>query len=439
MNAIKRLWNKNFTILWQGQLISDFGNAAFSVTLGFWVLSVTATPSNPGGNLSLMGLIMACFALPGVILGPFAGAIADRTNRKWIIITADFIRGLLFAAMGAMLIWNVFPFWAIYPLAILSGAAGAFFSPAISSAVPDIVPKDSLSKANSARGFSMTLSQLLGNSLGGVLYSVLKAPLLILINGFSFLYASVSQIFIKLPAVNRESQKKHILHDMADGMRYAFGSKGIRTMLITGMLINFFAMIGISLMTPLFNSTPGYGVEKYGLVMGAMMAGAVAGMITFSAVKIKPHQRSKIFGIAMMAMVCATVPIGLIYSVNWMFGMAFIAGIANSIVNVMIQTIMQSTVPAHTRGKVFGIMGAVMGGLQPLSMAISGVIASALGVRVTMVAAFAILVIAALPLISDKHFKEFINTDAEELKEETAADGNAGEQESLRVIIPDEN
>lgn len=424
MTAIKRLWNKNFAILWQGQLISDFGNAAFSITLGFWVLSVTATPEMPQGNLGLMGIIEACFALPNVLLGPFAGALADRINRKWILVAADLVRGILFAAMGAMLIFNVFPFWVIFPLAILTGASGAFFSPAISSAIPDIVPKDSLSKANSARGLSSTLTQLLGNSLGGFLYSVLKAPLLILINGISYLYAAISQLFIKLPRQASDTPRTNIMRDMLDGMKYAFGHRGIRTMLITSMLINFFAVIGISLMTPLFNSTPGFGVEKYGLMMGAMMIGAVGGMLTLSAVRIRPHQRSRIFSVALMLMVCVMVPIAFIGNVNWLYPLAFIAGISNAIVNVMVQTIMQSTVPAHSRGKVFGILSTFSGGLQPFAMAASGLIAGFAGIRPTMAVAFSMLVLAALPLLADKHFKSFINTDIEQ-EAENLEDGAA--------------
>ena len=68
----RKLWNRNFAILWQGQLISDFGNAEFAVALGFWVLERTS------GNTVLMGIVEAAFAIPGVLLGPFAGTLARR-------------------------------------------------------------------------------------------------------------------------------------------------------------------------------------------------------------------------------------------------------------------------------------------------------------------------------------------------------------------------
>jgi MFS family permease len=414
-----KLWNRNFAILWQGQLISDFGNAAFAVALGFWVLERTA------GNTALMGIVEAAFAIPGVLLGPFAGTVADRLNRKWIIIAADFIRGILFTAMGAMLLFDIFPFWAIYPLAILSGSCGAFFSPAISSSIPEIVDRDDLSKANSARGLSSSLSSLLGNSLGGWLFSVLKAPLLILTNGLSFLYASVTQLFMKMPRVRREAQKQHIVKEMMDGMKYTFGSKGIRTIIFTAMFINFFAVIGMTLLTPLFQSTPEFGVAKYGYVMGCMMAGAVVGMLIFSVVKIKPDQRAGLFGTSVMVMIFALVPLGFLKNVAWMFPLAFIAGITNAIVNTMLQTIMQTTVPSAYRGKVFGVLGTVMQSLQPIAMAISGIVASIAGLRPTIICAFSLLVFASLPLLFSRSVKAFINTDV--LQDAASAPASKGD------------
>lgn len=411
MAAIKRLWNKNFSILWQGQLISDFGNAAFAVALGFWVLEKTKTAAMPTGDTALMALIEALFAIPGVLFGPLAGVVADRFSRKWIIVAADFIRGLLYSLMGAMLFFDVFPFWLIYPLAVLVGVCGSFFGPAISSSVPDIVPKEDLSKANSARSFSSSATQLVGSSLGGLLYSWLKAPLLILINGFSFLYAAATQIFMKIPLVRRDAEKKHFIREMVEGAKYTFGSRGIRTIIFTGMFINFLAVIGFILITPLFNSEPALGVTKYGYFMCFEMAGMVAGMLTLSIIKIKAAQRSGLFGASILVMVCALVPLGFLKNAVWMYPLAFIAGTTNSIVNMLLQTIMQATVPAENRGKVFGIMSTVMGGLQPLAMVAGGVIARYAGVRPTMIVSFSILVFAVLPMVFDRNIKKFINTD----------------------------
>jgi MFS transporter, DHA3 family, macrolide efflux protein len=420
MNKDKRLWNRNFTILWQGQLISDFGNVAFSVALGFWVLDVTK-------STAMMGAILACFSLPGVLLGPFAGAVADRLNRKWIIVLSDFARGVLYTLMGLTVLFKVFPFYMIFPLAILVGICGAFFSPAISSVLPDIVATDNLSKANSARGFSSTFTQLAGNSFSGLMYSLLTAPVMILINGLSFLYSSITQLFMKIPTINKDVKKTDIFHDMVEGARYSFGNRGVRTLIFTGMFLNFFAVVGITLMTPLFKQEPSFGVAMYGYVMGTMMAGALAGMLLLSVVKIKPAIRSLIFCGSILVMAGCMIPMGMLKNVVWMFPLAFITGLTNAVINVMLQTIMQVTIPAANRGKVFGILGTVMGGLQPIAMAISGVVAQFVGVRPTIVGAFILMTASVVPMLLDRHFKEFISTDT------NAPDTNAG---SIAEAVP---
>jgi MFS family permease len=402
MNAVKKLWNKNFAILWQSQFISDFGNAAFSVALGFWVLAVTK-------STALMGVILACFSVPRVLVGPLAGALADRLDRKWIIVLTDLVRGVVYAAMGVTVLLNAFPFEAIYPLAILAGICDAFFDPALSSSVPDIVPKENLSQANAARSLSTTFTQLMGNSLGGVLYALLSGPLMILLNGVSFFYASVTQLFMKIPRVQASAVRRHILGDMLNGIKYVFSHRGLRMLMISSMILNFFAVMGMTLLTPLFNE--GLGVKMYGYMMGAFTAGAVSGMVVFSIVKVKPSQRSALFSVAMLAMVLAMVPVGILRTAAWLFPLAFVAGICNAVVNMMIQTILQATVPAENRGKVFGIADTISSALMPLAMAASGLIASVAGLRPTIVCSFAVLVFAALPLLMSKNVKTFINTD----------------------------
>lgn len=121
-----KLWDRDFILLWQGQLVSDLGQAAFTVILCFWVLDVT-------NSTAVMGIILACFTFPRVLFSPLAGAFADRANKRLLIVFADLFRGILFTIMGAMILMGRFPFWLIYPFALLISFFGAFFTPAINA------------------------------------------------------------------------------------------------------------------------------------------------------------------------------------------------------------------------------------------------------------------------------------------------------------------
>jgi MFS transporter, DHA3 family, macrolide efflux protein len=425
MSTGNKLWNKDFMILWQGQLISDLGNGIFNLVLGFWVLDLT-------GSKIMMGTILACLSLPRVLLGPFAGAFSDRHSRKWIIVLADGIRGLLFTTVG-LLAWLAkgnFPSAVLYPVAIVSGMCSAFFTPAIISAIPDIVPLEHLTKANSLRNFSNSAGSFIGYAIGGILYSLLKStagqagpPDLVMAYGACFLYAAVTQLFMHIPQVQKVLEQKHILREMMDGIKYTFSQAGIRSLIIIGMFLNFFAMMGITLLVPLFKEEPGYGTTMYGAVMATMMAGQLIGMAFVSMLKLKPKHRSLVFYLSVVCLIGCMIPVGLVRNVYLMFPFALIIGMAVAIMTILMYTLLQISVAPENRGKVFGIMSTVFEGLNPVSQSASGFVSEIFGVRPTIVGAF----ICAAGVLGfaffNKPFKVFLNSEPAEAIS-GAGDGN---------------
>lgn len=407
----KKLWNKDFFLLWQGQLIAELGNAAFTAVLGFWVLDMTESKA-------LMGLILACFALPRVLFGPFAGAFADRANKKLIIIFSDLMRGLFFLAMGLVFITKVFPFGIIYPFALFISFFGSFFNPAINSAIPEIVSKENLTKANSARGVSQTLSSLVGLALGGLIYSLIqtpiymKGPVFFVFTGFTYVYEAISQIFIKMPHVkNTNVEEKHILKEMVIGFQYSWRNTGIKILLITGMFISFFVTVGVTLLQPLFRDTPGFGTARYGFTMGLLMAGSITGMLILSLFKLKSRSRFFYYRLATFLMIGCMLVGGTTHSFAVITVLVFIAGLCNSFVAVFTQTVLHITVPQDTRGKVFGIKDAMIDALAPFAMALSGIAAEFLSVRPTIIGAFSLAAVAVLPSLFSKTFCGYMNSE----------------------------
>lgn len=397
------LWNRNFFLLWQGQLVSDLGDAAFNIALGFWVLAKT-------GSTGMMGLIMACFAAPVVILGPLSGTFADRLNRKVILVVTDFIRGSMILLLGILILTDRFSLWVIFPIAIISGICDSFFGPAVNALVPDLVAPEKLTQANSARSLSQGLSQLLGNSFGGFLYSILTAPVLFIIDGASFIFSAFTEMFIQNPRTQRTGEKKHVFAEMVEGMKYVNSNVGLKKMLLTCMLLNFFATMGLTLLTPLFSQTESLGVARYGLMMGGMMLGGIISMVLLSILKIKASQRYFVFAGAMLCMDVFMVLIGFSNVFVPMLVMAFFAGAFNIIVNVLFQTVVQLNTPPEYLGKVFGIISTLSGALSPIAMAVCGVVAQFFGVRNTIVGCFIIAAVSTLPMLLSSSLKRYIHS-----------------------------
>jgi len=413
-----KLWNRDFSLLWQGQLVSDLGQAAFTVILGFWVLDVT-------DSTAIMGIILACFTLPRVLFGPFAGAFADRANKRLLIVFSDLLRGIFFVGMGALILTNNFPFWLIYPFALIISFFGAFFTPAINASVPEIVHKNNLSRANSARGISQTASNLVGNAFGGFLYSRISGPVFFVINGICFIYSAISEIFIRIPHVKRNKTIRNIVQDMTEGFKYAWNIKGIKILLGTGMFINFFVTMGVTLLQPLFKYTEGFGVERYGIAMGSLMLGAILGMLFLSVYRIKPERRFTFYKLATYMMIVCMLVAGFTKNFMVIVAMAFLAGFFNSFISVITQTVMQITVSKENRGKVFGIQATIYEGLSPLAMSLSGIVAHFAGVRPTIIGSFMLAALVVIPTLFNKTFGSFMNSDGSACQHEQALMGSA--------------
>jgi len=282
-----KLWTTSFFILWQGQLVSTLGDAAYSVSLGFWVLAVT-------GSTALMGMLMAASTLPGVLVSPFAGVLIDRHNRKHLLILMDMIRGLSIVLVSAAAFTGIIAVWMVFVAGIILSICGAVFRPGVNSSVPDIVSTLKLSNANAMLSIASTGSNMLGNVAGGFLFQLLGAPFLFIFNGLSYLFSGVSLSFVNIPKSEKYT-KQNVWKDMSDGFHFMWKLKGLRYLLLMAAVLNFFLSIALILFLPLFQRTPSLGAGKYGVAMACFMGGAMAGYVFSSVKSIPPHRKLKLF------------------------------------------------------------------------------------------------------------------------------------------------
>jgi len=244
----RALWNVNFLLLWQGQFVSAIGDVVYEIALGFWILALT-------GSTALMGTLMAATTIPRVLLAPFAGVIVDRVNRKWVIVGADAIRGVAVLLVAFAAMTGRAEVWMVFVAGVITGLCAAFFNPSIGSIIPDIVHRERLVQANSFFSMIRAGSGILGNSIGGILYTVLGAPLMFLVNGISYLFSSGTEVFIRVPETHKEREKKHFFTDMKEGLTFVWQNSGLRFLMTAAGVMNFLASIAILLLIPLFQRT----------------------------------------------------------------------------------------------------------------------------------------------------------------------------------------
>lgn len=376
------LMNRDFILLWQGQFVSQLGNQAFALAMMYWLMETT-------GSASLMGLLMMVSLLPGVVLGPFGGALVDRHSRLGIIIISDLVRGVavLLLAVAAFasppdsrLIVGL-----LFTVGLLGGLVNAAFQPAIAAAIPELVPSEKLAAANAMNQFSLQASMLLGQALGGLLYGLLGAAKLFFIDGATFLFAAVSSYFIRLPAKapGQKATAWHVLaaygRDTADGIRYARSRSGMSSFLLVAAGINFFAM-------PIIVLLPFYAADRlsrdsawYGFLLAALGAGSLLGYLLVGSISIAARRRPWIITSALLATALLLATAGAIRNPFLALALFVCVGICMGAVNIFVLTLIQITTPDEMRGRTTALAIALSGAATPFGMVLGGVLGDATG------------------------------------------------------------
>ena len=401
-----KLWNKNFFLLWQGQLVSYLGDAFYSIALGFWVLDKT-------GSSTIMGILIAAVSIPRIVIGPFAGVLVDRFDRKKLILLGDFIRGIGMLFVGYAAFNNFLEVWMVIIVGVICGICSAFFNPAMSSLIPDLVSSDNIVRANSAQQMSTSTIGLIGSVSGGFIYSILGASAMFLFNGISYILSTISEVFIDVPKVERQNTEVTFKEDFKDGIKFTFSFRGLLILMGVSFGLNFFFAIFNILMKPWFNMDPSLGVARFGIITAFESVGMIIASIVLTNIKIKAENRSKVM---LSALFLQTVFFLLGVLINKFYIICicfFIACFFNTVSNTVSMSAMMLTIPQDMRGKVLSIITTCCMGIQPIGTLIGGVLGDIFDPRIVMIICFSICIIGTIPIFFSKSTKKILNYNPE--------------------------
>ncbi len=384
---MNKLLNKNYILLWQGQFVSKFGDQFFSMALMIWLTYDLDSPA-------LMGTLLMAGGIVSLVLGPFAGTLADRASRKAIIVLTDLVNGVVVTAFAALFL--VQPdnerllIITLFGVTIINAILRSFFSPAISASIPDLVPKSGLNAANSMGQFSSRISQLVGTPVASMLYPILGVPLMFLFNGVSFLFSSISELFISIPKVKRtpvdtESGLSSFKDDLKEGFRYVWNNPGLKATVIVSAGLSFFSVPIITLISFFIKDFLRAGAMWLGIISAVYSIGALIGFSVAAVMKVEKTKRANLLmglivfqGALFVLLAIQRLPLSASVFV-------LLLGIGDGIINVNIMTIIQLTTPTEIRGRVFGVLAMISGSLAPLAMGTSGFVASALDHNIPLI------------------------------------------------------
>lgn len=387
-----RLLNRNFVLLSQAQLVSQFGNQAFTIALTFWTAATTH-------SATLTGLMMMASVVPVIVLGPLAGAIADRGgSRLRIIVTCDLLSGTIVLLSAAGFAAGP-PAWRpalLFTTALLIGVCNAFFDPAVNALTPDLVPREQIEGATAFRQSARQIANLVGQGTGGILYALIGPAALLLIDGLSFLFAGGMEWLLEPPdripqtgtrgaSVARDSRRGAILADAAEGFRYVATQPGVMGFLIAAAVFNALLM-PITVLLPVYATTYLHAdVEWYGFLLAAISAGALAGCTLAGTIPLSGRSRRGLIIAAYVALAVALAVLGQIGS-RWIaVAIVFATGVVAGIINVLVVSVVQRGVSAEFRGRVISLHTMMSRLLVPMGMVGGGAIADLSGRNIPLV------------------------------------------------------
>jgi len=382
-----RLANRNFLLLWQGQAISQIGDQAFSLAMAFWVAEKT-------GSATLMGLLLTASAVGVVSMGPVGGVAADRWPRMRIIVGCDLIGGLTMLGVSLLLLSGAstrVTVALLFVASLVTGILRGFFMPAVNAVLPDLVPAERLAAANSLSQFSLQASLLLGQGVGGILYQLIGAPLLFLIDGVSFLLAALSESFVRVPPVRatqlsgeRPSAWGQFRAELAEGLRYTRHTPGLLGFVLSVTAYNFFLMPVLVLLPFFVHDRLGAGAEWYGFLLAGVSVGSILGFVLVGVLPLKGTARSwEVLLTTLLAP--AGFLVGFVRTPSYALAGAGFLGVMVGILNVNFATIVQESTPTELRGRVMGLLSTLAGSLTPIGFALGGVIGDLTGKNVPLV------------------------------------------------------
>lgn len=364
----KKLFTRNYALLWAGMSVSQLGDGAGFIGLMWWVQTNT-------GSALLLGMMAMIRSVISVALSPFSGVVADKFSKKTIIVLMDAIRGLAYGTLAWLVYTNQLTAPLLLSLVALNAVCSVFFGPAISSTVPLIVDKSNLPRANSLQQITNNIVSIVGYTAGGVLVALLGIPMLLLVDALSFLLSAVSEMFIIIPtiAANQQARLGGFVQNIKDGISYVRENKVLMGIMKVAAVLNFVAAPIFILLPKFVQEHLGGTPTLYGYLLAGSMAGTLLASLLIAFTKfVERNLWTIVHGITIQAglMILFVAVPG-----DWHIlhvGLFMVIGLFNGFVNIYFGAVMQRITAPEQMGRVFGLLNTMCGGLQPISQGLSG-------------------------------------------------------------------
>ena len=375
-------WAGRFFTVWTGQALSLFGSALVQFSLIWWL-------TQKSGSATVLAIATLVGMLPQIVIGPFAGALVDRWNRRIIMILADGTIAAFSLLLAYLFATGTVQIWHIYAVMAVRAVGGAFHFPAMSASTPLMVPKDQLTRINGLNQALQGVNSLVAPPVGALLLSILPTQGILLIDVGTAALAILPLLFISIPQpkryeeLQRQKVSQSLIHDIRDALAYIRSIPGFTAIIFMALFLNFLLVPTTALVPLLVTKHFGKGAIELGLMESVLGLGIITGGILLSIwggfKKKIATSLAGIVGLGVGVMLTGLAPANLfILAIVGNIVLGFMIPIANGPVGAL----MQSIVRPDMQGRVMSLLNSGATAISPLGLLIAGPFSDWLGIRV---------------------------------------------------------
>ncbi len=375
------LRQRNFGLLWFGQLISMTGDWVLFIALPFYIFSLT-------GSALATGIMFMAMTLPRLLFGSLAGVFVDRWDRRRTMIVADLLRAALLLLL--LVVRSPEWVWLIYVVAFVESAISQFFNPAKSAIIPQLVGEQDLLAANSLNGLSDALTRLVGPALGGALLGALGLTSVVLTDSVSFLVSGLMIALISLPPTQPQPAAPAPRASASAAWRAVWGEwlAGLKLVKMEYVVAAIFIVMGIAmfgdsiitvLLVPLAKEVMRCDALQLGWLMAAQgVGGLIGGLLVGQMSKALSSRMLIPLGLGITATILLVIVNFPIYTMA--LALMVLVGIAVMAWAVSAPTLLQMSVADRYRGRVFGTLNTTTALMSLCGMGLAGALGDLIGI-----------------------------------------------------------
>lgn len=373
---------KNIVLFSLGEGVSVFGTSIYTFAISLYVLKISGSGLSYATTL-VFGLI------PLIIFNPIGGALADRYDKKKIVVIMDFLNGLLFLILYVISLTAQMTLVIIYLSTFCSTVFTTIFGMSIETAKPNIVSDQKLMSVNSISKIINSTSGILGPMIGGVIFALVDIQSLMIFNSLTFMFSALSELFIDFNyntvAIQKKKKKGGFLGDIKEGFDYIQSRKDIKGIFGILIVINFFLGFSVTIPLPFFiNNIIKLSSKEFGIIEGAFPIGMIIGAIIVKKIIHKIVYTKLLMSVSVVLSLCMILlgipllPMQIELSHAFYLGyysmIMVIFGISISMIDIPIIYLLQKIIPDNFRGRVLSIGISIGKIILPIALIISGLL-----------------------------------------------------------------